>query len=107
MINNSLELYYIAPSDEIFEEVKVRAIQIWKEIAKENLHPGYLQEKLERIENLENISDNMMYIVAMFDMMRQVKLFLSVSPKTREAIFQRLPKDYFSLDTFGEDSTEN
>ena len=58
------KLYYQAPSDEIFNDMKQAAITVWKEVAH---HPSYLKEKLDRIDRMQNISDNFMTILAMFD----------------------------------------
>lgn len=65
------EEYYIAPSDEIFEDIKASAIKLWKTFDNEY---GYVDGKLERIKNIQNISDNAWYIVAMFDGNNQLKL---------------------------------
>ena len=79
-------LYYTAPKDEQFNELKKNAIKLWKTISKE---PNYLQEKLGRI-NISNNEDNFMYIVAMFDMSNQRKLFKKLSEETKQAIRERM-----------------
>lgn len=85
------KLYYTAPSDEIFEEVKKRAIEIWKERAKEETwDENYLKEKLDRIKDLKNIRDNMMYIIAMFHTLIQNYLISTVSLDAQLAILNRL-----------------
>jgi len=65
------KLYYIAPSDELFEEVKREAIKLWLEIDTDNDKFGYATEKINRIKDIQNVSDNFMYIVAMFDINNQ------------------------------------
>ena len=79
------ELYYTAPSDDIFEEVKKEAMKIWAEY-----EDPYKSEKINTIKDLKNVSDNVMYIIAMFDWVNQHKLARRLSPETKEAIFDRL-----------------
>ena len=64
-------VYYVAPSDEIFEEMKRLAIQIWQTY--DNTY-GYVDEKVGQIKDIGNIRDNFMYIYAMFDWENQNKL---------------------------------
>lgn len=74
------ETYYIAPSQEIFDEVKAKSIEIWK--GYDNTY-GYVDEKIERINKLDNYGDNCCHIVGMFDPHNQRKLVknLSISPR--------------------------
>lgn len=80
-------LYYEAPADHIFEEVKEAAIKTWKTYDNQF---GYADEKVSRIQDLENVSDNIMYIVAMFDMSNQRKLADSLTAEAKRAIIERL-----------------
>jgi len=88
-ITNTKEknLYYTAPSNEEFEEVKAKAIEIWNDYSNEF---DYRTEKLNQIKNLQNISDNVMYIITTFDMNNQVALSMILSPGTRKAISDRM-----------------
>ena len=63
--------YYIAPSNEIFNEIKRASIELWNTYDNEF---GYVDEKVDRIEHIKNIADNTCYMVAMFDSMNQHKL---------------------------------
>lgn len=72
--------YYTAPSDEIFEDIKANATKIWQTYNNEH---GYVDEKLNRIKNIQNIDDNAWYIVAMFDLVNIKKLMLIIKPETR------------------------
>jgi hypothetical protein len=87
--------YYTAPSDEIFGEVKHEALKIWS-----TYEDPYKSEKISRIEDLQNVSDNVMYIVAMFDLTNQTKLAAHLSEKARTAIRERLvaggAEDYYN-----------
>ncbi len=95
----SQELYYTPPSDEIFEEIKRCAIEIWQ--GYEN-GTDYAQSKISRIKDIENTQDNAMYMVAMFDGQNQQKLFSMLSIEARRAIVERLrgddhePKDEYN-----------
>lgn len=64
------EHYYTAPSDEIFEECKQAALELWREICPEFYET---KDKYIIISRLENCRDNFMYICAGFDMQNQLK----------------------------------
>ena len=93
------KLYYTPPDDGVFKEVKEKAIEVWKEVAS---HPAYLDEKVKAIEKLENVRDNMMYIVAMFDLHNQKKLAEKLSKEAKKEIVERLVDggDVFSVVIF-------
>lgn len=80
-------LYYTPPEESIFKEVKAAALAIWDSY--DDTH-GYATEKKDRISDIKNIKDNLMYIVAMFDISNQSKLAQSISPEARKAIRDRL-----------------
>lgn len=87
-------LYYTAPSEEIFNEVKEKAIIIWGRYAS-----NYASEKISYITPLENIQDNVMTIIGMFDEHNQERLANMLSNETREAIRIRMidgsmPEEY-------------
>lgn len=81
------ELYYTPPSDEQFNELKEKAIQIWQDY--DNTH-GYVDEKVKRIKDIQNIQDNFMYVVAMFDTINQHKLANKLSQETRKSVKDRM-----------------
>lgn len=80
-------LYYEAPTDEVFAEVKAEAIKIWKTY--DNTY-GYVDEKVDKIKDLQNIRDNFMYMVAMFDMPNQIKLAMALSDEAKDAVSDRM-----------------
>ena len=84
---NEAKLYYSAPTDEQFNELKEKAIIIWN---KYDNQFGYVDEKVNRIKDLKNIQDNFMYIVAMFDCNNQRLLAISLSDETRKAVRDRM-----------------
>ncbi len=71
--------YYTAPKQEIFDDIKRNALFIWK--GYDDSH-GYATEKINRIKDLENVSDNAWYMVAMFDPINQSRLISMVDPQT-------------------------
>lgn len=81
------KLYYTAPSDELFEELKQKAIEIWSGMGDE---PSYSKEKVDRIRDIKNVQDNFMYMVAMFDQNNQAKLAGNLSAECRLAVRERM-----------------
>lgn len=81
------ELYYTPPTDEMFEEVREASKQVWNDY--DDTH-GYATEKINRIKDIGNVSDNFMYMVSMFDMGNQVKLSSYLSEETKKAVRERL-----------------
>jgi len=79
------DLYYKAPKDKVFREVKRACIALWM------LNRGQFdKEKTDRIKDLKNISDNFMYMVAMFDMKNQTLLAGVLSKEAKRKISDRL-----------------
>ena len=86
---NSMEnLYYKAPSDEAFEEMKKAAIEVWGQYA--DSPGGYMEEKVSRIEGIQNVQDNFMYMLAMFDQDNQRKVIALLSEPTKDAVRERM-----------------
>lgn len=83
-------LYYTPPSQEIFNDVKTSAKMIWHFIDSDNDKYGYASEKCARIDAMENVGDNFMTIVAMFDIYNQVYLSRAITPESRKAVRDRL-----------------
>jgi len=89
-MKQNIKLYYTAPSDKVFEDCRSSAIKIWKSYDDEF---GYATKKIDRIKDIENIDDNFMYMVAMFDAFNQIKLLKMVKEETRTAIWKRMPQE--------------
>ena len=81
------KLYYTAPEDKIFDEVREKATEVWKQY--DNSY-GYVDEKLNWIKDWKNVEDNVMSLVGMFDMNNQRKLARLLSDEAKEAIRVRL-----------------
>jgi len=82
--------YYTPPSQEVFEEVKRAAISVWKNY--DDTY-GYATEKINMIKDIKNIRDNTWYMVAMFDVFNQAKLFDLVNLETA-ALIRRALRGY-------------
>ena len=81
------KLYYIPPSEEIFNEVKAKCIEIWR--GYDDTY-GYATEKIDEIKDLQNIQDNVMFIVAQFDHINMEKLANLLSDEARTALRERM-----------------
>lgn len=75
--------YYDAPSDEIFNEIKEKSIEIWKTY--DDTY-GYASEKIGYVESITNVRDNWGTIVGMFDWQNQAKLLAKLSPEAKEKV---------------------
>jgi hypothetical protein len=84
------KLYYSAPSDEIFNEVKQASMELWVERYPEATSPYYAKEKVAGIERLQNVQDNVMSIVARFDSENMRLLANKLSPEARAALRERM-----------------
>ena len=81
------DLYYTAPTNKAFNEVKEKAIEIWKTYDNKF---GYVDEKVNRIKDIKNVEDNVMFIIALFDSNNIKLLALSLSKETRKAVSDRM-----------------
>jgi hypothetical protein len=78
---------YNTPSDEIFNDIKEKAIDIWETY--DDTY-GYASEKIDYINRLTNYRSNYGTIVGMFDHKNQLKLLLNVSSEARDMIMKWL-----------------
>lgn len=81
-------IYYTPPKQEIFDEIKMLARLIWIEQFDDTY--GYVAEKLNRIEKMENIQDNFMQMINMFDPFRIRILMKMASKKSMMAFYDRM-----------------
>jgi len=79
-------LYYTAPTDKQFNELKEKAIEIWNEYDNAG---GYRDEKLNQLP-AKNFKDNFMFIVAMFDSENMRLLADKLSQDAKDAIKERM-----------------
>ena len=80
-------LYYIAPPENVFAELKNICIEIWNTYDNEY---GYAEEKIGRIKDILNIDDNFMCMLAMFDFINQSKVINKLSEETKKEVRERL-----------------
>lgn len=83
----SIELYYTAPSDDMFNEIKREATKIWETY--DDTY-GYVSDKLETVNRLQNVRDNYMFMVSMFDWTNQQKLLAALHPDTVHRILEAM-----------------
>jgi len=83
--NMTPDEYYVAPPQKVFDEIKKVATEIWNTYDNQF---GYVDEKMDRIKDLENIQDNAWFMVAMFDSVNQAKLLSKVSQDTKYIIIR-------------------
>jgi len=79
------KLYYTAPTDEQFDELKAKALEIW-----ESYEEPYRSEKADYVRTVGNVKDNFMHLVAMFDIFNQRKLAKALSDETKKAVRERM-----------------
>jgi hypothetical protein len=65
------------PSQQIFDEMKAAAAAVWSENYSDEF--GYVTEKLDRINGINNIQDNAMVFFRMFDWNNQYKMMSKLS----------------------------
>lgn len=75
--------YYDAPSDDVFNEIKKRAVDIWQTY--DDTY-GYATEKIEYVNSITNVKDNWGTIIGMFDQDNQRRLLAKLSPDAREKV---------------------
>ena len=81
------KLYYTAPSDRCFEEMKRVCIEVWGQYDNEF---GYVDEKVGRIKEIGNVGDNFMFMLAMFDQFNQRKVVDKLSEETKKEVRDRM-----------------
>lgn len=80
-------LYYQAPSDAAFEDMKKACMDVWSTMGNDG---GYRDEKIGRIKDIKNISDNFMYMFAMFDINNQRRVVSLIEVSTIEDVRERM-----------------
>ena len=100
------KLYYTAPDDKIFNEVRDKAIELWESNYSDQF--GYVTEKTAPLKRMSNVRDNLMSIVAQFDSSNQRKLAKSLSREAQHAIRLRMldggmPEQYIYFLEGGDD----
>lgn len=81
--------YYKAPPQEVFDEIKKESIRIWKTY--DDTY-GYATEKINRIEDMQNIKDNAYFIIAMFDYNNMKRLNERLEKEAKEYLQPILAK---------------
>lgn len=92
-----MDNYYTPLSDDVFDEVKRGCIAVWN---KYDDTYGYATGKIDRIKDLENIQDNGMSMVAMFDRDNRAKLGHKLSVKAKQELNARFQAGGGDYDLF-------
>ena len=82
------ELYYTTPSDEVFNEVKEEVLKLFEII--DGMGSDYYKEKEEIITRIENVKDNMMYLISTLSENNLPKLAEALSKKAKTEVYNRL-----------------
>lgn len=80
-------LYYTAPSEGSFNDMKENAMKIWQTYDDSY---GYASEKIDQIKDIENLQDNFVFMFSMFDISNQKKLISALKLDTRKDLRERL-----------------
>ncbi len=86
-MNEDAKLYYTAPSDECFDDMKKACTEVWNTMGNDG---GYRDEKIGRIKDIGNIQDSFMYMLAMFDINNQRRVAGLLSEETKSAVRERM-----------------
>lgn len=84
------ELYYTPPEKDIFEEVKAKCIELWRIRYPHEYDRRYVEGKTSYILSVQNIEDNMLSLISMFDTDNRTLLAEMLSEKARREIRDRL-----------------
>lgn len=81
------KLYYTAPSEQVFQDLKLAVLSVWNSKSNDG---GYRDEKIAKIKEIENIRDNFMTLLGMFDIQNQRQAIEKCSEATKQEIAVRL-----------------
>ena len=73
---SSITMNNIQPSDDIFQEIKEKSIEIW---ISSDFHEDYIIQKISLINDLSNVKDDWSLINRMFDFKNQLRLYETLS----------------------------
>ena len=65
-------------------------MKLWKEVDTDNDKYGYATEKINQVKNIQNVGDNFMHIIAMFDPNNQKILAARLADETKKEIHDRI-----------------
>ena len=85
-MDKSVELFYKPPKDECFEELRTICIRFWRSFDEVE----YVEEKINRINNLKNEGCNFVMMVQMIHPVSREVISKALSLDTRNEISMRL-----------------
>ena len=75
--------YYKRVTEKAFKDIKQNCIKIWQSY---NDEFGYSTDKINRVKDVNNIKDNGLHLIAMFDVLNIQKLLSMLKPETVEEL---------------------
>jgi hypothetical protein len=79
--------FYEKFSEETFNDIKKCSIEIWETYSDDG---GYKTDKIKAVQKIENIADNGIFIIGMFDFYNQVKLAKKLKESSKSEIYEKL-----------------
>lgn len=79
------------PTNEVFEDIKQAAIAVWQTY--DNSY-GYVDEKLERIEQINNYGDSWITFLGMFDLPNQERCVNNIKRKDTGEFLNEMREHY-------------
>ena len=89
---DSYKLYYTALDKEHFTKLKISCLLVWSQYEDFN----YKAEKFSKVVRMENVKDNYMSMIAMFDHINQAHLFHILPLDLLARIRDALPEDHLT-----------
>jgi len=74
---------YLPPRQKVFEEIKKACVDMWKTY--DNSY-GYVDEKIERVEQIRNEGADVMFLLNMFHHTMKEYIISTLSPEAKDYI---------------------
>lgn len=81
MLKKKKSKYDEAPPEDVFNEIKEKCIEYWKENF--NDENGYVTAKINRINKIKNVDNDFLFMVNMFDTQNEKFCIQGMNPKAR------------------------
>jgi len=88
-LGKDIKLFYTPPKDSVFDELKRACLKFWTVCFKED-GSDYVDEKVNRIKNLENEGSNFISMVQMIHPNSRILIAKQLSYKTKYEVSRRL-----------------
>ena len=91
-----INLFLNEPTDEVFDEIKLEAIKMWK-TCKNTSNKKAMGDLIDEIKTMKNIDDNALYLVNLFGINDRKNLLLNLSKEASNFVLHRLRTEYIIL----------